>query len=74
MFIVGQIQHGGKDIPQNQIPMLKQRWCFGLQNSLSLQHDKHHTLNNCNFSMTDLFDLACGTSNDVRISTFEKDD
>lgn len=71
-FIVGQIQHGGKDIPQNQIPMLKQlRWCFGLRNSLALQHDKHHTLNNCNFSMTGLFDLAFGTLNDVPLPPCE---
>jgi lathosterol oxidase len=66
-LIVGQFQHGGKDIPINQIPGLEMvKKLFGLQNSICLQHDKHHTINNCNYSLTGIYDYLFNTLNEKK--------
>ena len=56
------MQHGGKDIPQCQIPGLKliMNLC-GIENSFCMQHDLHHTRQKCNFSLTGIYDKIFGT-------------
>jgi len=56
-LIIGQLQHGGKAIWQNQIPGLEiVRRLAGVKHSFCLQHDLHHTKVNSCFSMTGIYD------------------
>ena len=60
-IIIGQLQHGGKDIQLDSIPgfefirrgIVKETMCF--------LHDKHHSLYNRNYSMTGIPDKLFGT-------------
>ncbi|MEQ1507620.1 MAG: sterol desaturase family protein [Myxococcota bacterium] len=56
-WMVGQFQHGGKDIPVNQVPGLEiARRLAGVRHSMCLQHDAHHIRMSRHFSMTGIFD------------------
>ena len=62
-YIIGQFQHGGKDIPQNQLPLLKifMKLC-GIHHSFCKQHDIHHTTFKYNFCMTGIYDKIFNTA------------
>ena len=61
-YIVGQLQHGGKSIPQNQIIGLELvRKLCRVGNTFSAQHDLHHTKISANYSMTGIYDKFFGT-------------
>lgn len=60
-YIIGQMQHGGKAIEQNQLPGLRYIMkLFGIK-SMCLQHDLHHTKFSYNFCMTGIYDRLFGT-------------
>jgi sterol desaturase/sphingolipid hydroxylase (fatty acid hydroxylase superfamily) len=62
-YQVGQWQHGGKNIPSNQVPGLQivMNMC-GVKHRMCLLHDLHHTKFNYNFGMTGIWDKLFGTN------------
>lgn len=61
-LIIGQLQHGGKAIRQNQLPGLEiVRRLAGVGHSFCFQHDMHHLKVSANFSMTGIYDKWFGT-------------
>jgi sterol desaturase/sphingolipid hydroxylase (fatty acid hydroxylase superfamily) len=60
--IVGQLQHGGKDVVElDSIPFLEYTRRRFVKESLCVLHDRHHTLFNKNYSMTGIPDRIFGT-------------
>ena len=59
--IIGQLQHGGKNIQLDSIPFLEYIRSFFVRETMCLLHDKHHSLYNKNYSMTGIPDKVFGT-------------
>jgi sterol desaturase/sphingolipid hydroxylase (fatty acid hydroxylase superfamily) len=59
--IIGQLQHGGKNIKLDSIPLLEYIRGFFVKDTMCLLHDKHHSLYNKNYSMTGIPDKVFGT-------------
>ena len=59
--IIGQLQHGGKDIQLDSIPFLEYIRSLFVKDTMCLLHDKHHSLYNKNYSMTGIPDKVFGT-------------
>ena len=50
--LVGEMQHGGKDIEIDSIPFLEYIRKIFISENMSLLHDNHHSKFNINFSLT----------------------
>ena len=59
--IIGQLQHGGKNIHLDSIPFLEYIRRVFVKDTMCLLHDKHHSLYNKNYSMTGIPDKVFGT-------------
>ena len=60
--IVGQMQHGGKDIIDlDSIPFLEYSRQIFVKESMCMLHDRHHSLFNKNYSMTGIPDKLLNT-------------
>lgn len=62
-IIIGQLQHGGKNIEIDSIPFLNYIRNFFIKETMCFLHDRHHSLYNKNYSMTGIPDRLFGTIN-----------